>query len=535
MKIGMEHNPDLTDDQDASLYLQRNLIKQKDSVIKIVRDEEVGRHVVAARNIKAGEVVMKEAPLSYGPNDITKPICLSCCAPVTIKSPTCDICGFPMCSKECINSKVHKEFECEALKRHGYKVDASTFNFGGVELTYAIISPIRTFMLREKYPDLWNLTWMQMSHLDKRKKLDFWKTETEKIINLLQIMTGLKDEDIPIIEAILGIHLVNDFEISLQDKSTEEISTNTSEHGNVRGLFALNSMPNHDCLANTTHTFGSSKEDFAMTVKALRDIKAGEDITHSYAEPMNTVLARQTILQMGKFFHCGCKRCSDPTELGTYSSALKCPKCKKGDVISSDTKRLDSMWNCSACNAGINPDKISLVTKAVKEAADRLDVNPKVDEFEAFLKKYSAVLHQNHVILIDKKYTLAKMYGRMQGYEPDKMSDEQFRRKLQLCEEVLKVLDKIMPGQSRKRGMIKYELHLPLVMLTNKQLQNGPDCGVSPDELKNNLKRGLDNLKESLEILKNEPQGSFESKIVEGSKDSVTQLEQWVGTVCSSI
>ena len=41
----MEHNPDLTDDHDASLYLQRNLIKQKDSVIKIVRDEEVGRFV----------------------------------------------------------------------------------------------------------------------------------------------------------------------------------------------------------------------------------------------------------------------------------------------------------------------------------------------------------------------------------------------------------------------------------------------------------------------------------------------------------
>ena len=67
-----------------------------------------GLYVVAARNIKAGEVVMREPPLSYGPNDITKPICLGCCAPVTIKSPTCDICGFPMCSKECINSKVHK-------------------------------------------------------------------------------------------------------------------------------------------------------------------------------------------------------------------------------------------------------------------------------------------------------------------------------------------------------------------------------------------------------------------------------------------
>jgi hypothetical protein len=54
--------------------------------------------------------------------------------------------------------------------------------------------------------------------------------------------------------------------------------------------------------------------------------------------------------------------------------------------------------------------------------------------------------------MIDKKYTLAKMYGRMKGYEPDEMSDEQFQRKRDLCQEVLKVLDKIMPGRSRKRG-----------------------------------------------------------------------------------
>ena len=64
---------------------------------------------------------------------------------------------------------------------------------------------------------------------------------------------------------------------------------------------------------------------------------------------------------------------------------------------------------------GISPDKIGIVTKAVKEAADQLDIDPKVNEFEAFLKKYSSVLHQNHVILIDRKYTLAKMYGRMEG------------------------------------------------------------------------------------------------------------------------
>ena len=37
----------------------------------------------------------------------------------------------------------------------------------------------------------------------------------------------------------------------------------------------------------------------------------------------------------------------------------------------------------------------------------------------------------------------------------DEMSDEQFQRKRELCEQVLKIFDKIMPGRSRKRGMCK--------------------------------------------------------------------------------
>jgi hypothetical protein len=61
-------------------------------------------------------------------------------------------------------------------------------------------------------------------------------------------------------------------------------------------------MPNHDCLANTCHEFASAQDGFVMTVKALRTIKEGEDISHSYTEPLDTLLARQTVLTMGKFF-----------------------------------------------------------------------------------------------------------------------------------------------------------------------------------------------------------------------------------------
>ena len=289
----MEHNPDVTEEQDVNHYVSRNILKKKEALFEIIRDETVGRHMVAARKIKAGEIILQELPLTFGPSEITKPLCLGTYQPVTAQTPTCEYCGFPLIS----TSKIHQEFECQAFQDHGYKVNASTFNFEGEEPVYSVISPIRTLKLREKNPALWNLVWMQMSHLKKRQESKFWKAKSDKVIGLMKTMVGLPEEDVPIVEAILGIHLVNDFEISLIDRSIED-----HQGDSIRGLFGLASMPNHDCLANTTHSFGNVKQGFVMTVKALRNIAKGEDITHSYTEPLDTVLARQTMLTMGKFF-----------------------------------------------------------------------------------------------------------------------------------------------------------------------------------------------------------------------------------------
>ena len=55
---------------------------------------------------------------------------------------------------------------------------------------------------------------------------------------------------------------------------------------------------------------------------------------------------------------------------------------------------------------------------------------------EAFLKKFGQILHPNHVHIVMAKYPLAKMYGRMAGWEADKLTEGQLKRKQQLCEEV---------------------------------------------------------------------------------------------------
>ena len=88
----------------------------------------------------------------------------------------------------------------------------------------------------------------------------------------------------------------------------------------IRGLYQIASIPNHDCIANTVHQFSSNEDGFRMIVKAGRDIKAGEEITHSYVDAQEPFLVRQELLRLGKFFHCSCSRCRDKTELGEFIS-----------------------------------------------------------------------------------------------------------------------------------------------------------------------------------------------------------------------
>lgn len=69
-------------------------------------------------------------------------------------------------------------------------------------------------------------------------------------------------------------------------------------------------------------------------------------VNHSMFVLQNTLKRREHLLE-NKFFECHCKRCSDPTELGTYSGALICPKCKTGLVLCDNPLDAESSWSCN--------------------------------------------------------------------------------------------------------------------------------------------------------------------------------------------
>jgi hypothetical protein len=67
-----------------------------------------------------------------------------------------------------------------------------------------------------------------------------------------------------------------------------------------------------------------------------------------------------------------------------------------------------------------------------------------------------------------------------------------------------------------------YELHMPLVLLAQRRLT------ASPAEAERDFRRGVLNLKLSLETLKLEPEGCFERRIHDEAKDTVAPLEDFV-------
>jgi hypothetical protein len=98
----------------------------------------------------------------------------------------------------------------------------------------------------------------------------------------------------------------------------------------TQALYANISLLEHSCINNASKHFDG---DFRVVVRAAVNIKKGEHISINYSDPMWGTTARQLHLGETKYFTCHCERCSDPTELGTMFSSIRCPQCTVEQIM----------------------------------------------------------------------------------------------------------------------------------------------------------------------------------------------------------
>merc|ERR1712241_1498638 len=87
---------------------------QKPFAVK--ESKKVGRYMVATRDLKAGEIILREKAAVVGPSlEQSKAVCLGCSASLQKTWHLCQVCQGPLCSKQCEKRPLHVE-ECKVLK-----------------------------------------------------------------------------------------------------------------------------------------------------------------------------------------------------------------------------------------------------------------------------------------------------------------------------------------------------------------------------------------------------------------------------------
>lgn len=147
----------------------------------------------------------------------------------------------------------------------------------------------------------------------------------------------------------------------------------------------------------------------------------------------------------------------------------------------------------------------------------------KLTAFEKLYKKYRSILHPLHFIKTSIRHSLIELYGRVPGYEMPELPDILLERKIELCRDILWVLNIFEPGKTRSRAMILYELHAPIVMLAQSQYRQGVLDG---NPLKEKLSEAALMLQECSSILEWEDPYSPEGILANVAKQSMEQLRE---------
>ncbi|CAG9857895.1 unnamed protein product [Phyllotreta striolata] len=468
----------------------------------VLKNDKFGRYLAASRDLKQGETIFTETPAIIGPPLIGNLICFDCGKPIEESFVFCTSCKIAIkCSSDCTGEH-HNRSECSALTTAGIPGKCLAAN-------PRLIYPLRFMLLKKSNPDLWKTLVELESHIEARRDTPIWKNHQVSIIDTLKSVGFINEEFTEeLVQKICGIIDVNSFEIR-PPKSNFNL---TDPHQQCpRGLYINAALMAHDCTSNT---FLSVNDDFVLTVKASTNIAKNSPIFFNYSNVLHGTLDRKRHLKEGKYFDCCCERCSDPSELGTDISSLKCHKCN-GTVRSTAPNRPGSDWECSECKKQFKRSLIDIVINEGRRLIEEIDRND-VNKLVKVLDKLSATFHPNHFVLLETEQNLIGLYSLLPSNETN------LTNKIDLCRKQLQILDVIEPGLSRIKGMIMYQMQFAMVQLANETHKK------TPEKLLIKLRDAEKCLMESLKHLLHEPLKSPEGKVAQMAMKELKSLRSFI-------
>ncbi|KAK8376856.1 hypothetical protein O3P69_010057 [Scylla paramamosain] len=442
---------------------------------KMVTHPDLGRYMVTTRRLKAGENVLVDQPLAFGPLPYFAAVCLGCHRLLPEELFRCPGCWWPLCSQECATSKLH-ERECPILAKDTEHVAVPQNN--EETMRYDIIMVLRVLMLRESNPEGWGVVMNMEHHSEERAKET--KVDLEINIHVLRNILGLNCAEKEV-EQVRGAIATNAMQM-------------TSPYGvPLRALHPRVHFFNHSCTPNLQLSFTTEGEMYVRTAVAL---EPGEPMYVTYTGTAMPLWERRACLRENYFFTCECKRCEDPNELDTDFSNPKCLEC--GNVIMKPHTWVGNIkWVCPNCKAEKSEQRVKEEVQTVLTTLDMSDVSDtsSIRRLQYLLEQVGQEFHPQHFVWM-------KVAQRMLH----KLMNDETERGITLRVEIWKKLSvlygKLEPGMTRKRGMGILEMALSMMKwIRNEYLQNS----IYAPALMIKLKPVIEQFQEAADILSLEP------------------------------
>ncbi|XP_017885762.1 SET domain-containing protein SmydA-8-like isoform X2 [Ceratina calcarata] len=464
---------------------------------KVARNELLGRHYVATRNIKAGEIVLRdEKPMVDGPMNNCMPVCLRCYTVLkkSIATP-CEKCGWPLCGK-CNEHGLECEF---TTSRRETKVSITEFDYP--HPSYRCISVIRALSLKTIRPELYEKFLSLESHSNLvNNEGGFTFERPLDVVSFVKRFFKTDDITDEEIKKVIGIIQVNGHEVPLTEPA-------------YVAVYEQASLLEHSCRANCSKSFTDSG---GLVVHAAVPITKGEHVSICYTDPLWGTANRRHHLWTTKFFECVCERCRDPTEFGTMFNGLKCDRTKycQGCMLPASFLGLEpSDYACDVC----------LSTKPIEEVEGTLmDIGLHLSDMRKhdvvvcrhFLHHYKDVLHENHYYNVDVTVALSQLIGQQAGGLAT-VEESFLSEKIDLCKKLDCLLRTLVPAENRVRGLILFELHAALAEVSRRH----PEA----DNI-NTLLESKRALADAYQLLKYEPRCLPEGKIAYQAERNLREM-----------
>ncbi|XP_060654179.1 SET domain-containing protein SmydA-8 [Drosophila nasuta] len=430
------------------------------------QDPALGRYLAATQDIQAKQIIFVEEPLVVGPKwfltegekSATIVPCVGCFTPCRLGKHQCRNCHWPVCSVGC----AHESLECSILSLGNAPGAKSDVRGQHDYFRHDALLVLKCLLLQRSQPERWKALLEMQSHEEERLGTELQLEAEQRIVSYLQqrFLRRLKSNT-------NKQNVLSDYEPELLHRLCGIIETNymvieLATGVELSGLFRQACMMEHACQPNCYFQFDATTQRIA--VRAGCDIKKGDHLKITYTNILWGTQMRQHHLRMTKHFSCRCPRCEDPTEYGSYVSAMRClgdvSKTCDGLQLPVEPLNEQTQWKCDTCPMLVDAAYVTEVQTHMTEEVERLLAgSPTASEVELLLARLSQLLHPNHFHMFNLKHTLIQLYGHEPGLELVTLTDLQLGRKLRLCEELRNVCHRLDPHS------IKLAIYVSVILI----------------------------------------------------------------------